>query len=103
MFIELALWENVQTNPIQNIRDLVKDLRSYGCNFSARYVKCIFKRWKWSWKKPQFKQLNKYSIKNIEYYGSFVFWLHSLTDWKQVKFLDEVHFVSKGIVVHFYY
>lgn len=89
----------VAENPIQHISDLVKQLKDYGWSVTPQYVKNVFKRWRWSWKKPQFRQFNKYSAANIDAYGNYLFWLYEQPDWRRIKFLDEVHFVSKGWIL----
>ena len=92
------LWDVNKTNPTSHIQSICQELHEYtGLNVSATYVKNVFKKWRWSWKKPQFKQINKYSIKNISYYADFLSWLYSVPNIRQVKFLDEVHFMSKGV------
>jgi hypothetical protein len=61
------------------------------------YIREIFKQWKWSWKKPSFKQLQKYTPDNLEKYAAYVKWI-PLQDLSKLKFMDEVHFVAKGML-----
>ena len=53
----------------------------------------MFKSWGWSWKKPCYRQLLKYTSANIDYYSDFLLWLWSV-DPRRCKFADESHFVS---------
>lgn len=49
-----------------------------------------------SWKKPDFKQLQKYTQDNLEKYDAYVKWI-AQQDLSKLKFMDEVHFVSKSM------
>jgi len=48
------------------------------------------------WKKPSFKQLQKYTVDNLERYTAFTNWI-ATQDLTKLKFMDEVHFIAKGI------
>jgi hypothetical protein len=93
--MKALLWISVKQNPTQKLADYVKELSKQGFNVSREFVRRIFVSWRWSWKKPSFKQLAKYSRKNVEYYHSFLSWI-VLQDLHKIKFMDEVHFVAKG-------
>ena len=95
-FIKGFLKATIKWNPTQHIQEMVSDLGKLGYKVSASYVARIFQKWRWSWKKPEYKQLNKCTHKNIQYYISYLRWLHSKSTWDNIKFLDEVHFVPKG-------
>jgi len=62
---------------------------------SDMWVSRVFKRWRWSFKKASYQQLQKYTNENIEYYKTF---LEALQDipWIKLKFADEGHFKSKS-------
>ena len=47
------------------------------------------------------KQIQKYTMKNIEYYYGYVYWLHS-QDWTKLKFMDKVHFVARGTFINLF-
>ena len=62
---------------------------------SKEYIRKIFHSWRWSWKKPSYEQLDKYTPENIQYYFGFLEWV-SQQEPGRLKFLDEVHFKNKG-------
>lgn len=49
-----------------------------------------------SWKVPETKQINKYTLENMQYYVTFLNWLQT-ADPSRLKFLDESHFQTKGM------
>ena len=75
--------------------------RPFGFYCSKQYISKVFKQWRWSWKKPVMKQIQKYTMKNIEYYYGYMYWLQS-QDWTKLKFMDEVHFVAKGTFINLF-
>ena len=95
--IRLLLWFFVEEDPTFTLQEYTEHLSILGFNVSRNYVRRIFKSWRWSWKVPQYKQIAKYTNSNIDYYGNYLSWIHLQPTWLNVKFLDEVHFVHKGI------
>jgi len=71
-------------------------LSQHGLYCSRTRISGIFKKWGWSFRKPDHKQLNKYSAKNIQYYYRFVTALQNI-DPKKLKYADECHFVSREL------
>ena len=63
---------------------------------SLMFVSRIFKKWRWSFKKPSYEQLNKYTQENILYYATYQHCIKEIP-WYRLKFADESHFNSKGI------
>lgn len=59
-------------------------------------IRRIFKTWRWSWKKPSYQQLNKYTPSNIAYYNIFLTAILG-SDPFHTKFCDESHFISKDL------
>jgi len=57
----------------------------------------LFQSWRWSWKIPIKHQLLKYTSHNTLLYYNFLVWFNT-TPWRNIKFLDEVHFVSKDVI-----
>jgi hypothetical protein len=51
------------------------------------------------WKVPESKQRNKYTMKNMQYYLSFLLWIRQ-QDPARIKFLDECHFQAKGAILY---
>src|SRR5690349_20134467 len=67
--------------------------RAASFNVSMMWISRTFKAWRWSFKKPDYKQLQKYSWKNIEYYGIYLAAVQEIP-WAKLKFADEGHFKS---------
>ncbi|MHB1873221.1 MAG: hypothetical protein ACYCT1_20605 [Steroidobacteraceae bacterium] len=95
--ISFLLWLKIQEDPTQHISDYVSFLEEHEFFCSREYVRQIFKCWRWSFKRPTTKQIQKYSQKNVEYYYGYVSWLQN-QNWIHLKFMDEVHFVSRGLI-----
>lgn len=51
-------------------------------------------------REPSEEQIQKYSIKNIEYYGDYVLEIFNLP-WYRVKYLDKSHFQASGEKIEF--
>jgi len=94
--IESILWIACKQDPTQHLIDYVIRVEEYGYQCSKEYIRKIFKAWRWSFKKPCYKQLAKYSDQNVKNYFSFLIWLKD-KDYSKLKFMDEVHFVSKDV------
>jgi len=60
------------------------------------YVSRLFKKWRWSYKTPERKQILKYTKENISYYGTYITTAYCIP-WDRLKFMDEGHFVSKDL------
>ena len=99
LFVKGLFEKNCLTLPIEKpvvtFSRIVLHLFDFGFLVSKEFVRKIFKEWKWSWKIPTYKQIAKFSKKNLETYRLFIDWIN-LQDLSRVKFLDECHFVSKG-------
>lgn len=93
--MQMILWTYATSNPTEHLEYFVNVLKEHHFDCSKEVVRNIFKRWRWSWKRPQYFQINKYSKKNMEYYGDFMEWINR-QDRRKLKFMDEVHFVEKG-------
>ena len=85
----------IQINPLLSIKEILKILEICGISTNQTWLCNKFSSWCWSFKKPSFKQINKYNPKNIDYYGRYMAWISKLP-WIKLKFLDESSFVSKG-------
>lgn len=94
--IRALLWLAVNEDPTRKLNEFVRELHEAGYNCSRETVRCIFHEWRWSWKRPSFKQLNKYTEANIERYQNYIDWILE-QNLLHVKFVDEVHFVNKGM------
>jgi hypothetical protein len=56
----------------------------------------MFKHWRWSWKIPVYKQIQKYTEENIEYYQEYLLNVFSIP-MSRLKFMDEVSFSKKDV------
>ena len=97
VFIRLLLWTLIQEDPFLTLQEYASALTSFNFNVSRNYVRRIFHSWNWSWKVPIYKQIAKYSLENILYYGNYLSWILNLPTWLNIKYLDKVHFKQKGI------
>jgi hypothetical protein len=92
--IRAYLWVLCKEDPTRHLNDYVHELAEIGFSVSTEFVRQIFIGWKWSFKKPSYKQMLKYTKDNMKRYKDYIEWI-ALQDLKKLKFLDEVHFVSK--------
>jgi len=87
----------VKERPTRTLRDYCDALfEEQAWHVNREYVRRIFKSWRWSFKKPQFIQLQKYTAHNILYYGDFITWIYD-KPWHRLKFLDESHFEANDV------
>ncbi len=99
--IKVVLWELCKANPTIHIQEYQKEIgRKLDIAISATSIRRIFKKWRWSWKNVEYKQINKYTHENIINYGNYLLWLNS-QHWKHLKYLDEAHFVNRGMIAPF--
>jgi len=94
--LKLLLWSQCKLNPLSTIPNLVNIASKCGFKISKMYVSRLFKSWRWSFKKPERKQILKYTKANLLYYGSYITSVNDI-NWNKLKFLDEAHFVSKDL------
>jgi hypothetical protein len=88
------LWLLCKEDPTRQLADYVSELEEIGFFVSTEFVRKIFMGWKWSFKKPAHKQLQKYTAENVKRYHDYIDWI-ATQDLSKLKFMDEVHFVSK--------
>lgn len=86
--------------PHTSFSKLVSYAKSFGYNISKPELSALLKKWRWSAKVPSEEQIQKYSIKNIEYYGDYVLEILNLP-WYRIKYLDESHFRASGEKIEF--
>ncbi len=100
IFIRLYLWILVEEDPSLTLQEYASQISAVGFSVSRNYIRRIFRSWKWSWKVPIYKQIAKYTIENISYYGNYLSWILNLPSWLNIKYLDEVHFKNKGKYIY---
>jgi len=94
--IEQLIWFLVLDNPLMAAHEYVVALAAVGVVVNASWVNRVFKRWGLSWKKPIYKQINKFTMDNILYYAEYVYAVGMLP-WVSLKFCDESHFESRSL------
>lgn len=75
--IRALLWLLVKNNPTQKIAEYVQEIRMRGYDCKREFIRCIFRSWKWSWKRPSFQQLNKYTNSNLARWRAYADWVAS--------------------------
>ncbi len=93
--IELVLWNIIQVNPLLSLKEILKTLNVCGFSTNRTWLSNKFAAWRWSFRKPSFKQTHKYRPQNIEYYARYMAWVSTIP-WVKLKFLDESSFSSRG-------
>jgi len=71
-------------------------LVSVGLDVPLDWIWRCFKRWGWSFKKPFYKQINKFTAANCMYTGHYLLTIAAINP-IHLKYLDESHFDSKGL------
>lgn len=55
-----------------SISDFQRHLQKNGFTVSKTFIQNVFQDWKWSWKKPDEKQPQKYTMENLNYYITYL-------------------------------
>lgn len=86
-----------QKKPTTTINEYISKIKEkHKLKVSHSTLSKLFRSWRWSWKKPEFKQLHKYTPKNIEYYATYLTSIREIPLHK-LKFADECHLVSRQL------
>jgi hypothetical protein len=98
-----AFWLGVSFHWVAPHSRYVRIACEHAFDVNTTFISRIFKSWRWSFKSasPE-QQLLKYTQANIEYYIEFVNSIQSIP-WRNLKFLDESHFKSKGRLYFFFF
>ena len=59
-------------DPTTKLAGYVNKVQEKGYPVSITFIHWIFKEWRWSWKRPSFKQLQKYTPAHLERYHADV-------------------------------
>jgi transposase len=94
--LEMFLWQSCKLSPCAFVSVHCKRLRSVGFEVNAQYVKRIFAKWQWNYKKPEVKQIHKYSSANMLKYSLYLSEIYFIP-YDKLKFLDETHIVHKDL------
>ena len=84
------LWLHCQNSPLATLAQFCNLLAEDGYQVNRMFVSRIFRKWRWSFKKPSIKQIHKYKPENMIYYVQFVHWVETIP-WKSFKYFDETH------------
>jgi len=93
--VSTLIWNKCKAEPFTTLGEYRQYLTEKGFNVSKSYLQRLFKKWRWSWKKPGKVQIQKYTHENMKYYFEWIIGIQGIP-WKRLKFLDEAHCVSKG-------
>ena len=72
LLLEVLLWIHCTDYPQSTLQEYCEAVLEYGFEVNRMYLSRIFRKWRWSFKKPTIKQIHKYRIDNIHYYGTFL-------------------------------
>ncbi len=93
-----SIFQICQQNTLASLKDFREILQNdYGFAPppSFGWLSGLFKSWRWSFKKPDVHQFDKYSEANIEYYAAFLYKIQDIP-WQRIKYCDESLFDSRG-------
>lgn len=96
--LEKLLWSLAIVHPTWSLAEFVVELNNNGFLVNREFIRVIFHKWRWSWKRADPKQPHKYSIPNMNYTIEFVLWIRTVP-FTRLKYLDESHFNSKGLFI----
>jgi len=89
--LHCILWQEAKRHPTNSIDKYRRKVKKSGFDVSRSYLCRLFKKWRWSFKRPSVKQIAKYTRNNILYYGDFLSGIKNIP-WGKLKYLDECHF-----------
>jgi len=97
--IQMKLWDTCRLSPLSRLGEYRRACRSLGDKFKKiglSTISRVFASWRWSFKKPNRKQFNKYKSQNMTYYIAVKHYLQNIP-WVKLKFIDESHFKSADL------
>ena len=95
LHLETDLWNIAKEHPCWTLPEFTNKLGELGYPVNREFVRVIFKSWRWSWKKTDPKQPQKYSLQNMNCTIDFVLWVRTVP-FARLEFMDESHFNSSG-------
>lgn len=69
LLLETVLWQEVLHDPVRGLAEFSTIMRENGFDVSPTWVQRCFVRWGYSHKLPSYKNVNKFTLANIYYYG----------------------------------
>jgi len=91
------LWTSAKLYPLSRIWEYRTFIKVNGFKVSASWISRQFTKWRWSFQKPDVKQIYKYTPRNLNHYFDYIIW-QSKIPWKHLKFIDEAHFSSRDLL-----
>ena len=73
--IKRTLWILLKNNPLLQLGELVTIMKQLGISINRMWISRQLKKWCWTFKKPNYKQIWKYTNKNINYYLRYMVWI----------------------------
>jgi hypothetical protein len=93
--VKLMTFRCVALRQFYSFYDFWRVLIDAGFRVSTGWLSNLIKLWGYSFKKVEYRQLNKFTPENMAYYTSFIALMQQIP-FSRLKFLDESHFKSKG-------
>lgn len=94
--IEALLWISCKTNPVAKTKRHTQLIKEAGWDVNESYIRRIFQRWNWNYKKPTVQQIQKFTAMNLYYYVRYTSWVFFIP-YQHLKFLDESHIAHKEV------
>jgi hypothetical protein len=94
--LKFQLYLLMLKDPSRTLASYVFNLKKSGFDVNPAFISRIFTSWRWSFKKPERRHILKYTSQNIKNYVNFSVWISNIA-WQQLKFVDEVSFVSRNL------
>jgi transposase len=95
--IELFVWGKLKADPTLRVYDYVTALAvEAGVTVNRWWIDRLFARWGFTWKKPMYKQLLKYTAANIIHTVHYVVSIRDVP-LHRLKYLDEASFASRSL------
>jgi hypothetical protein len=91
---EEKLYEIISKSPCNTLPQHCATLNKEGFSVQPQFVRKTLHRWRYTFKKPVVRQIEKYTTTNIRRYANFVYGVQKVP-FEKLKFLDEAHFCAK--------
>ena len=89
------IWFFCKRRPLSNLAEIRNFLLQNGFDVKLSFLRSVFWRWRWSFKKPSVHQMLKYRLENVLHYVTHCKVIQGLEKSK-IKFLDESSFKARG-------
>jgi len=93
--LHLLIRKKLLEQPHTSFCSIISYVKQFNYIITKDYISKLLKKWRWSPKISSEEQIQKYSIKNVEYYVDYLLEIQTIP-WHHIKFLDESHFRASG-------